>query len=33
MIERLQVLLAERGWTGWTRMERADEASDTRTRP
>ena len=24
MIERLQEMLAERGWTGWTRIERAD---------
>ena len=23
MIERLQELMAERGWTGWTRIERA----------
>jgi hypothetical protein len=23
MIERLQKLMAERGWTGWTRIERA----------
>lgn len=23
MVERLQELIAERGWTGWTRMERA----------
>ena len=23
MVERLQELMAERGWTGWIRMERA----------
>ena len=26
MVERLQELLAERGWTGWSRMERTPEA-------
>ena len=25
MMERLQELMAERGWRGWTRLERADE--------
>ncbi len=25
MVERLQELMAERGWTGWSRMERAPE--------
>lgn len=24
MVERLRVLMAERGWTGWSRIERAD---------
>jgi DNA-binding transcriptional MerR regulator len=27
MIERIQELMAERGWTGWTRIERASERS------
>ena len=27
MIERIQELMAERGWTGWTRIERASEPS------
>jgi DNA-binding transcriptional MerR regulator len=26
MVERLQELMAERGWTGWTRMERTADA-------
>ncbi|MGC4109918.1 MAG: MerR family transcriptional regulator [Nocardioides sp.] len=26
LMERLQELMAERGWTGWTRMERAPES-------
>jgi DNA-binding transcriptional MerR regulator len=30
MVERLQELLAERGWTGWSRIERAAEPSATR---
>ena len=30
MVERLQQLLAERGWTGWSRMERAADPSATR---
>ncbi len=30
MVERLQELLAERGWTGWSRMERAADSSATR---
>ena len=30
MVERLQQLLAERGWTGWSRMERAVDPSATR---
>jgi DNA-binding transcriptional MerR regulator len=30
MIERIQELLVERGWTGWTRIERAAERSGTR---
>ena len=25
MVERLQQLMTERGWTGWSRMERAAE--------
>ena len=25
MVERLQELMVERGWTGWSRMERAAE--------
>jgi hypothetical protein len=25
LIERLQKLMAERGWSGWARMERADD--------
>lgn len=34
MVERLQKLLAERGWTGWSRMERAADPSAIRqTRP
>jgi DNA-binding transcriptional MerR regulator len=32
MVERLQQLLAERGWTGWSRMERAADPSATRQR-
>jgi DNA-binding transcriptional MerR regulator len=31
MIQRLQALLAERGWSGWSRMERADDGSGTGT--
>jgi hypothetical protein len=27
VVERLQEMLAERGWTGWSRMERAADAS------
>lgn len=27
LVERLQELMAERGWSGWSRMERSDEAS------
>ena len=30
IVERLQELLAERGWTGWSRMERAADPSATR---
>lgn len=30
IVERLQQLLAERGWTGWSRMERAADPSATR---
>jgi hypothetical protein len=30
MIERLQELMVERGWTGWSRIERAAEPSATR---
>ena len=30
MIERLQELMVERGWTGWSRLERAAEPSVTR---
>lgn len=30
MVERLQQLLAERGWTGWSRMERAADSSAAR---
>jgi DNA-binding transcriptional MerR regulator len=30
MMERLQELLIERGWTGWTRIERADSSSSSR---
>ncbi len=28
MIERLQELMAERGWTGWIRLERAADSSE-----
>jgi hypothetical protein len=31
VVERLKALLVERGWTGWTRIERAAEPSGTRT--
>jgi DNA-binding transcriptional MerR regulator len=31
MVERLQELMAERGWSGWTRMERADDRSGRST--
>jgi DNA-binding transcriptional MerR regulator len=27
LVQRLQELMAERGWSGWSRMERADDAS------
>jgi hypothetical protein len=27
LMERLQALMAERGWSGWSRMERADDPS------
>ena len=27
LVERLQELMAERGWSGWSRMERADDRS------
>ena len=27
MVERLQELMAERGWRGWSRIERADEGT------
>jgi hypothetical protein len=27
LVERLQELMAERGWSGWSRMERADDHS------
>ena len=27
LVERLQELMAERGWSGWSRMERADDGS------
>ncbi len=30
MVERLQELMVERGWTGWSRLERATEPTDTR---
>ncbi len=30
MVERLQELLAERGWKGWSRMERAADHTPTR---
>jgi hypothetical protein len=30
IIERLQELLADRGWTGWSRIERAADPSATR---
>ena len=30
MVERLQELLAERGWTGWSRIERAPTPPITR---
>ena len=30
MIERLKELLAERGWAGWIRIERAPDPSITR---
>lgn len=30
IVERLQELLAERGWAGWSRMERAADPSTTR---
>ncbi len=30
VVERLQELLAERGWTGWSRMERAADSTATR---
>jgi DNA-binding transcriptional MerR regulator len=34
MIQRIQELMAERGWAGWTRIERAAETSSPRaTRP
>ncbi len=29
-VERLQELMTERGWTGWSRMERAPDSSATR---
>ena len=29
MIERLQELMVERGWSGWSRIERAAEPSAT----
>ena len=34
LVERLQELMTERGWSGWSRMERADDrpgGSDTMT--
>jgi hypothetical protein len=27
LVERLQELMAERGWSGWSRMERADDGA------
>jgi hypothetical protein len=33
MVERLQELLVERGWTGWSRMERAEGPSVSRQSP
>ena len=30
MVERLQELLAERGWKGWSRLERSDDPSGAR---
>ena len=33
MIERVQELMAERGWTGWSHMERTADSSDTRKAP
>jgi DNA-binding transcriptional MerR regulator len=31
LMERLQELMAERGWSGWSRMERADDHAGGRT--
>lgn len=31
LMERLQELMAERGWSGWSRMERADDPSRSGT--
>jgi DNA-binding transcriptional MerR regulator len=30
LVERLQELMAERGWSGWSRMERADDTGPAR---
>jgi hypothetical protein len=35
LVERIQALMAERGWTGWSRIQRAGElpATTRRSRP
>jgi hypothetical protein len=30
LVERLQELMTERGWSGWSRMERAEDDSECR---
>jgi DNA-binding transcriptional MerR regulator len=33
LVERLQALMVERGWSGWSRIQRVDELSVTRRSP